>query len=184
MLPSLRHTVCFLLIVLMAAHSAWVLAKAPETGIDGEPCVGFLPDIPGTEPLPKIGTDRVRGMEGRGAMCAARAILVKEELRIYRVWNSQRTSTQFGRWWTIAEPRGPVATYQRMHGLCPEWMPLDRVTSCLVKPGATIFIGTTQSVRCAEGDLPATGEVQVYLDTLGVGADAYLSTCTEDRPWP
>ncbi|APR75799.1 Hypothetical protein A7982_01146 [Minicystis rosea] len=103
------------------------------------------------------------GAPGQGHLCAGKVFEVVEPVTIHRVWNKAKPHTQLGRWWSFDAPTGTVADYRAAFAVCPEWSPLDMVTTCKLEVGARIVVGPGQSARCEKTFYPASPRNQVFV---------------------
>lgn len=129
------------------------------------------------------------GQPGKGGLCEAKVFRVNQPLTVYRVWDSSKPYSQFGRWWSFDPPAGPVDAYRARNAICASWSKLDRVTQCRLKTGTEIVIGPGQSAQCAVSDdnrsYPASPETQVYVpnDSRTAG-NLRVADCLADVAWP
>ena len=160
----------------------------PPIGIDGVPCVGQIgqpiPDTDAQEVSDERAVNEAQAASGKGGICAGKAFMAKRELRVYRVWDGSRSSSEFGRWWALDRPVGPRATYRQEFAICTAWSALDRLVSCDVKRGSALVIGTTQSVDCDEGPYPKSALHQVYLRNDLAADKLLLENCRDEGMWP
>ncbi|MBK9259670.1 MAG: hypothetical protein IPM54_07490 [Polyangiaceae bacterium] len=132
---------------------------------DGVACVGTIDALPDgakevtDEPFAQAAIDAT----GKGKLCMARVFEALKPLKVYRVWNSQKTYTEFGSWWSFAKPVGPVETYREQNAICPEWSDLDRVTVCEIKVGARFAVGPGQSAACETAKYEKSAVNQVFI---------------------
>ena len=121
---------------------------------------------------------------GKGKLCMARVFEATAAVKVYRVWNSQKTYTEFGKWWSFAKPSGPVATYREQNAICPEWSDLDRLTVCEIKVGARFAIGPGQSATCASTAYAKSSVNQVYIPNDTRENKVFVDHCEQLGPWP
>ncbi len=155
-------------------------------GIDGLACVGEIetPHVGLTETVDQALLDQALGASGKGGICAGKVFTVHKETRVYRVWDSSKSYTQLGRWWSLSKPEGPRATYRHEYAICPSWSALDHLVSCDVKPGTSIVIGTTQSATCDDGLYQKTSLNQVYIPIDSTTSNVLVENCRDDGVWP
>lgn len=144
----------------------------PAVGpVDGVACVGAVDPMPEgvkevtDEELARSAVDAT----GNGKLCLARVFEAVAPVKVYRVWNSQKSYTELGKWWSFAKPAGPVASYREQNAICPEWSDLDRVSVCEIKVGAHFAIGPGQSANCTTSNTKyeksAVNQVYIPNDT-------------------
>lgn len=107
------------------------------------------------------------GPPGQGKLCKGQVYRSKEgsKITLYRAWNSTNPNSEFGNWWAFQKPMGKVATYRAEYEICYQWSPLDKLTTCTLKPNTKIVVGTGQSATCSEFlRYPASAKQQVYLE--------------------
>lgn len=169
---------------LLACQTTPVQVAAPEVGIDSVPCVGFVPNPPGMRAVndPTL-LGASQGATDKGGLCAARVFEVTQPVRIYRIWDSRYTYTQFGKWWGMDVPTQTRDAYRADYAICPEWSGLDRATACVLKVGSRIVLGTTQSAACTSLTYPKTVWVQLYLNPAE-GVSSALDDCSPGESWP
>lgn len=169
---------------LLACQTTPVQVAAPEVGIDGIPCVGFVPNPPGMRVVNDPALQQAtQGFSNKGGLCAARVFEVTQPVMIYRVWDSRYTYTQFGKWWGMDLPTQTRDAYRADYAICPEWSALDRATACVLKVGSRIVLGTTQSAACTSLTYPKTAWIQVYMNPAA-GVASAMDSCTQGEPWP
>lgn len=145
-----------------------VSAPAPSTPVgpvDGVACVGTVAALP--EGVKEVSDDSLARSaideSGKGKLCMARIFEVVAPMKVYRVWNSAKSYTEFGQWWSFAKPVGPVETYREQNAVCPEWSALDRVTVCELKVGARFAIGPGQSAKCTSTQYEKSAVNQLFI---------------------
>ena len=129
------------------------------------------------------------GKPGKGGLCEAKVFQVKQPLTVYRVWDSSKPYSQYGRWWSFDPPACPVDAYRAKTAICASWSKLDRVTQCRLKAGTEIVIGPGQSAQCVGGtddkSYPPSRETQVYVPNDSTTAGKLQVTdCLADVAWP
>jgi hypothetical protein len=124
------------------------------------------------------------GKSGEGKLCAGKVFEATAPITVHRVWNKSEARTLQGRWWSFERPRGPTDDYRRQNAVCPEWSPLDVVSTCRVKVGARLVVGSGQSVTCKETSFPASPVNQVFIPNDGKNNVLYVEDCSPGDPWP
>jgi hypothetical protein len=162
-----------------------VLRKAP-LGVDGVRCVGRVatPSFAAQEVSDDALLAEALGASGKGGVCAGKVFIVQEELRVYRIWDSSRAYSVYGRWWSLTRPEGSREAYRADYAICPSWSALDRLTSCTIKPGTSIVIGPTQSAACDTGAYPKSAYNQVYIRNDAAKAQLLVTDCRDEGLWP
>ncbi|MDQ6965374.1 MAG: hypothetical protein Q9M23_00420 [Mariprofundaceae bacterium] len=156
------------------------------SGIDGIACVGQV----STPPAGLVVADddallkTVLGSSGKGMLCAGKVYQATQAVRIYRVWDSAKTYTLYGSWWSFNPPQGPRERYQVENDICPEWSALDRMSSCSIKPGAMIVVGPGQSAECGQSTLPKSAANQVFIPNDSRNNVLFVEDCSEGVDWP
>lgn len=161
------------------------LRRAP-VGVDGVPCVGRVasPSFAAQEVSDEALLAEALGASGKGGVCAGKVFIVQEELRVYRLWDSSRAHSVYGRWWSLTRPAGSRDAYRVDYAICPAWSALDRLTSCTIKPGTSIVIGPTQSAACDTGAYPKSAENQVYVRNDAAKGQLLVTDCRDEGFWP
>lgn len=181
----MKHT-GFVLFLLLSACSSAPVTELPEVGLDGVACAGPVPAT--LQGLTGIMNDRLTSAalaaSDKGGICNARVFSAAEPVRVYRVYDSAKGNSTFGRWWSLSRPQGPREQYRAAYAICPEWSGLDRLISCQLKPGAELVLGTTQSVQCNETHYPKSIDLQVYIPNDWQTKTAYVDNCVEEGAWP
>ena len=124
------------------------------------------------------------GEPGKGALCMGKVFVVDKPVRVYRVWDAAKSYTLPGRWWSFSVPVGPRDTYRVANDICPEWSPLDIMSSCMIKSGTKIVIGPGQSAQCDAGLLPASATNQVYIPNDSRNNVVLVENCSSGTDWP
>ncbi|MCW7753460.1 hypothetical protein OOT00_05595 [Desulfobotulus sp. H1] len=112
----------------------------------------------------------------KGGLCQGKVYISKTDVPVYRSWNSTNPFSKSGKWWSFDTPAGKVASYREEFAICYQWSPLDKMSSCTLKKGTRIVVGTGQSARCSEYlTYPVSDRKQIYIP------DASLSVtdCTD-----
>lgn len=161
-------------------------SQAFPVGIDGKACAGNVITPP--EGLHEINNNDLLttalGTTGKGMLCAGKAFHVDQPVVVYRVWDSSKTYTQVGRWWSFDVPKGPRDAYQKANDICPSWSALDRMSQCTIKVGTDIVVGPGQSADCSDGLYPASPVNQVYIPNDGQHNQLFVENCTSGVVWP
>jgi hypothetical protein len=155
--------------------------------VDGVACVGVVAEAPlgakevSDEALAALAT----GATGKGKLCTARVFEAIAPMKVYRVWNSEKSYTEIGSWWSFDKPAGPTETYRAQNAVCPEWSALDRLSVCEIKIGARFAMGPGQSATC-EGDkeYPKSPVNQVFIPNDTRERKVYVEHCAELGAWP
>ncbi|MBQ4810829.1 hypothetical protein A7985_10295 [Pseudoalteromonas luteoviolacea] len=101
---------------------------------------------------------------GKGGLCKAQVFIAKEDITIWRAWNSEYSGSKLGKWWTFNKPLGSISKYRRENVICPSYSPLDMLVSCKLKAGTQVVIGPGQSAQCSEYfTYPASKTNQIYV---------------------
>jgi hypothetical protein len=126
---------------------------------------------------------------GKGGLCMGEVFQVTQPLTVYRVWDSSKPWSQFGKWWSFNPPAGPRDAYRIDNEICPAWSKLDQVTQCRLKVGSEIVIGPGQSAQCDATDnnvsYPPSAAIQVYVPNDNSDPSKELvSNCVAATAWP
>lgn len=166
-----------------------VSAHAPSTPIgpiDGVACAGTIASLP--EGLKEVSDDIVAGSaldeSGKGKLCMARIYEVVAPMKVYRVWNSEKSYSEFGQWWSFAKPTGPLEAYRAQNAICPEWSALDRVTVCEIKVGTRIAIGPGQSAKCTTAEYEKSAVNQVFIPNDTRENKVFVDNCQQLGAFP
>jgi hypothetical protein len=127
------------------------------------------------------------GRPEEGKLCAARVYEARSAVTVYRLWNRAQPYTQFGRWWTLERPTGPIERIREALEVCPEWSPLDALSVCTLRAGSRVALGTGQSTRCERSVHYGTSSaLQLYIpnDTRATPQVVLVEDCREITPWP
>jgi hypothetical protein len=159
----------------------------PAVGpVDGVACAGAIDPVP--EGVKEIVDDvfarSAIDESGKGKLCMTRIFEVVAPIKVYRVWNSQKSYTEFGKWWSFAKPMGPVEAYREQNAICPEWSDLDRVTVCEIKVGARFAVGPGQSAMCASTQYEKSSVNQVYIPNDTREEKVFVDHCESLGAWP
>jgi hypothetical protein len=183
--PRLRPAAGAAAAALAAALLTACAAQLPGpalVGVDGQPCAGTVAAAAGLARRPDAELlARARGRPGEGRLCDGRTYVARAPVTVHRLWDSSRPSSEFGVWWALEPPHGSRDDYRRKYAICPGWSRLDRVTTCTLKPGTPLVLGTGESVACGlpEATLPRSAAVQAFLPELRTRFLACSSA-----PWP
>jgi hypothetical protein len=155
-------------------------------GVDGVRCRGRVatPSFAAKEASDDALLAEALGASGKGGVCAGKVFIVQEELRVYRLWDSGRASSVYGRWWALTRPEGSRDAYRADYAICPAWSALDRLTSCTIRPGTPIVLGPTQSATCPTGAYPKSAQTQVYVRNDAAKGEILVADCRDEGFWP
>lgn len=148
---------------------------APPESAAEEACIGTtaLPDVYIGKFVPVVDEDllsRALGAPTEGKLCQGQVYeAVGDEetqgVTVYRAWNSTNPSSQLGQWWASSEPAGLSAQYRAAYEICYQWSPLDKMSTCTLRPGTKVVIGNGQSARCSQYlTYPVSAEQQIYIE--------------------
>lgn len=160
-----------------------ILAFGP---IDSVQCAGTIGPVPeGVQQvedneLVKSAVDAT----GKGKLCTAKVYEVVVPVKVYRVWNSQKTYTELGKWWSFAKPAGPVDAYRAQNAICPEWSDLDRLSVCELKVGARFAVGPGQSADCASTKYEKSAVNQVFIPNDTRENKVFVDHCEQLGAFP
>lgn len=124
------------------------------------------------------------GAPTKGALCKGKVFVAEKPVTVYRVWDASKSYTLYGRWWSFDLPKGPKQAYQVANDICPEWSPLNIMSSCTIKVGTKIVVGPGQSAQCTSALLPASPVNQVYIPNDSRNNILFVENCSEGTPWP
>lgn len=125
------------------------------------------------------------GAPTAGALCKGKVFVAEKPVTVYRVWDSSKSYTLYGRWWSFNLPQGPRDKYRLDNDICPEWSPLNIMSSCTIKVGTKVVVGPGQSAKCADGTiLPASATNQVYIPNDSRNNVLFVENCTPGAVWP
>ncbi|WPB59296.1 hypothetical protein [Xylophilus sp. GOD-11R] len=179
--PHVAHAHCknvLVSIMFLGAAAAMAAASQDCVGDIEEPPIGMV-----AASDESLLTEAI-GLPGNGALCKGRVFVVDKPVRVFRVWDGSKPHTQHGRWWSFFPPLGPREKYARDNDICPEWSPLDTVSSCMLKPGARVVMGPGQGAQCADRVLPPSSVNQVYIPNDGRQQILFVDHCGDGSPWP
>lgn len=154
--------------------------------LDGVACVGSIEPVPAAlmEIEDPALLNEALGKSGDGKLCAGRVYSATQAVTVYRVWNSAKSYTEFGRWWSLSKPTGPVESYRQENAICPEWSDLNQLTRCSIKVGARVVIGPGQSATCMAMMYEKSAVNQVYMANDTRINMLYVEGCTQLGAWP
>jgi hypothetical protein len=124
------------------------------------------------------------GAPGAGQLCAGTVFQATGQVKVYRVYDSSKPYTLYQRWWTFALPVYPREKYQLDHDICPEWSPLNIMSSCTIKVGTKVVVGPSQSVQCTSTLMPASAVNMVYIPNDSRNNVTLVENCTPGTVWP
>lgn len=124
------------------------------------------------------------GAPGKGALCSGKVFEAKKAVKVYRVWDASKSFTLYGSWWSFDKPVGPRDKYRLANDICPEWSPLNKMSSCTIKIGTKVVVGPGQSAQCADSLLPASAVNQVKIPNDSRNNVLFVENCTEGVAWP
>jgi hypothetical protein len=154
--------------------------------LDGVACVGMVDPAPsGLAQVddPQLLNDAL-GKSGDGKLCYGQVFAATAPVTVYRVWNSAKSYTEFGKWWSLIKPTGPVDTYRNDNAICPEWSELNQLTRCTIKVGAHVVIGPGQSANCMMMMYGKSAVNQVYMANDTRVGMLQVENCTQLGAWP
>ncbi len=153
---------------------------------EGQACIGSIMEVPkGLKAVkdPALLENAV-GSSGNGKLCKGQVYEAVEEVVVYRVWNSEKSYTKYGRWWSFEQPVGPKAKYRKANGICPSWSELDVMSRCDIKVGAKIVVGPGQSAQCKDFIYAKSATNQVYIDNDSRNNILWVEDCSSGTVWP
>lgn len=124
------------------------------------------------------------GAPGKGALCKGKVFVAEKPVTVYRVWDKDKAYTLYGRWWSFSLPVGPRDKYQVDNDICPEWSPLNIMSSCTIKVGTKVVVGPGQSAQCTDRLLPASAVNQVYIPNDSRNNVLFVENCSAGTAWP
>ena len=184
----------FMLIVLLSGCSIITGSESVDDtghvngpqGTEGQFCVGAVMDVPrGLKAVEDSELlEDALGSSGNGKLCEGRVYEAVEEVTVYRVWNSEKSYTQYGRWWSFEQPVGPKSKYRKANGICPSWSELDVMSRCSIKVGAKVVVGPGQSAQCKDFTYSKSATNQVYINNDSRNNTLWIEDCSPGRVWP
>ncbi|MDO8459191.1 MAG: hypothetical protein Q7T07_20000 [Burkholderiaceae bacterium] len=176
----------FLTLCLTACGSLTTRDNTPPSGIDGVACmlnqVNALPEAIEVSDAALLA--QALGASLKGGICSGKAFKTEKPLRVYRLWDANVAASQFGSWWALGKPAGSREAYRQDYAICPSWSALNRLTSCTVKLGAVIVIGSTQSVQCEDGTFAVSPSSQVFMQNNAAAGQLAVENCQDEGQWP
>lgn len=177
-----------LFVFIFLAGCAGILGENQPSavGIDGVACRGQIEAPP--EGL--VAADdqdlllSALGESGHGKLCEGKVFVAVKPVTVYRVWSSKKVNAAYGVWWSFDEPKGPKSKYRADNVVCPTWSSLDRISSCVLKTGAKIVVGTGQSAKCEQISYPKSPVNQVFIPNDIDKNIMYVEKCTPGADWP
>lgn len=155
-------------------------------GIDGIACVGYVENPPAA--LKSTQDEELLneslGATDQGRLCQGDVFLVTEPVKVYRVWDSSKPYSIYGSWWSLDKPVGSREQYRKDNDICPLWSSLDKMSSCNLKVGSKIVIGTGQSAKCKDFTYPKSATNQVYVPNDSRNDILYVENCSPGSTWP
>jgi len=182
-----RYSVIYLLFLYLGGCAGITDVNDPgQLGIDGIACVGVIEKPPAglTQSQDDELLSKALGASGDGKLCTGRVYLVEQPVTVYRVWNSAKSYSVYGGWWSFDQPRGPKQEYRENNEICPSWSRLDRMTSCTIKIGTKIVVGPGQSANCEDFTYPRSAVNQVYIPNDSLNDLIFIENCTAGVSWP
>lgn len=177
------HRLAVLFSLIVSACGGAVPEVSP---LDGITCVGGIDAVPqGLSPVDDAALlNEALGKTGEGKLCAGRVYQATAGVTVYRVWNQAKSYTEFGKWWSFAQPTGTVAGYREANAICPEWSDLNQLSRCTVKVGAHIVVGPGQSASCMAMVYEKSAVNQVYMANDTRVGMLHVEGCTQLGMWP
>jgi hypothetical protein len=160
--------------------------KNHAVGLDGIACVGDVMEPPAglVEAEDKALLAVTLGASGKGRLCAGKVYQVDSPLTVYRVWDSSRSYSADGQWWSFSPPSASRQSYREENVICPTWSALDRMSVCTLKKGTLIVIGPGQSADCPERRYAQSATNQVYVPNDSLQKKIVVENCTVTVSWP
>jgi len=124
------------------------------------------------------------GAELEGKLCDGTVLKATAPVKVYRVWDKEKPYSAFGRWWSLAKPKGSRDEYRKKNNICPEWSKLNVVSHCELKTGTNIVVGTGQSAQCDGMILDKSPENQVYVPNDTRNSILFVENCSQAKDWP
>lgn len=187
-MPNTRYNLLHLGLLslsITACSSVHHPGGEPLRGIDDQACIGQIQSPQGmTTVIDSSLLHQAQAATDQGGLCAGRVFVVQQKVRVYRVWDSGKSYTRLGRWWSLSKPVGPKENYQHDYAICPAWSALNRLVSCDVKVGSSIVIGTTQSAACDDSIYAKTAANQVFIPNDTRNDQLWVENCRDEGTWP
>ncbi|OZG72935.1 hypothetical protein BTA51_13320 [Hahella sp. CCB-MM4] len=179
--------ILFLLATFISGCSTLQPAEpVSDQGVDDIACVGYIqPPPPGaSEASDQELLSKALGASGEGKLCEGKVFVANQPITVYRVWNSEKSYTEYGSWWSFSQPQGPKSKYREDNGICPSWSTLDRLSSCTIKVGAKFVVGPGQSAQCQHMIYAKSAVNQVFIPNDTRVNQVYVENCSEGVVWP
>ncbi|MBU2707945.1 hypothetical protein KCM76_18260 [Zooshikella marina] len=176
----------FSLLILVGCAGHIAPEKSELHGVDGVACVGYIDQPPEgvVAEEDKSLLDESLGVTGEGKLCAGKTFVATKPVKVYRVWNSQKDYSKYGRWWSFQVPHGPKQQYREQNVICPSWSTLDRMSECTLKAGTKLVVGPGQSANCLSTSYPKSAVNQVFVPNDSRKDILYVENCTPGDVWP
>ena len=184
---KIRYSSIYLIFFyLVGCAGVTTVSDHKQLGIDRIACVGEIEAPPEglIESNDKELLLKAMGASGEGKLCTGKVFLAEQPVTVYRVWNSSKSYTVYGGWWSFEQPSGPKQEYREDNGICPSWSTLDRMTSCTIKVGAEIVVGPGQSAKCEKFTYPKSAVNQVFIPNDSRNDVIFVENCTKGVFWP
>ena len=158
------------------------------SGAQAQECKGTVSNVP--KGLVEVKDEALLksaiGLPTKGALCTGKVFKATQPVTVYRVYDASKSFTLNGRWWSFTVPKGPRDQYAKENAICPEWSPLNIVSSCKIKVGTNVVVGPGQSAQCADPKvlLPASPINQVYIPNDSRNNVLFVENCTTGTAWP
>ena len=181
-----NSAILLILFYLGGCASITDLNDPGQLGIDGIACVGEIKKPPAglTQSKDEELLSKALGASGDGKLCTGSVYLAEQSITVYRVWNSAKSYSVYGGWWSFDQPRGPKHKYRKDNEICPSWSELDRMTSCTIIIGTKIVVGPGQSATCKDFTYPRSAVNQVYIPNDSLNNVILIENCTASVSWP
>ena len=184
-----KNLVSILLLVFLAGCAAVTPpAEQAASGIDGLACTGRVASPPEglIEANDKALLQQALGASGAGKLCDGKVFQTIRPVTVYRVWNSEKSYTLLGSWWSFTLPKGPVEKYRAENEICPSWSTLNRMSACTIRVGTKIVAGPGQSADCPQDQLnyPKSAVNQVFIPNDARSNVIFVEDCTAGSEWP
>ena len=179
-------SIVLIFIFLAGCAAVTTVSDYKQLGIDGIACVGEIEEPPEglLESNDKELLLKAMGASGEGKLCTGKVFLTEQPVTVYRVWNSSKSYTVYGGWWSFEQPSGPKQKYREDNEICPSWSTLDRMTSCTIKVRAKIVVGPGQSAKCETFTYPKSAVNQVFIPNDSRNDLIFVDNCAESIFWP
>ncbi|PVZ70401.1 hypothetical protein [Pelagibaculum spongiae] len=124
------------------------------------------------------------GEPGKGGLCMGKVYQAAKPVIVYRVWNSDKSYSKYGRWWSFEKPMGTRDEYRIKNGICPSWSELNMLSQCEIKTGEKIVVGPGQSAQCKSWQYPKSATNQVFIDNDSRNNQLLVEDCSAGENWP